>query len=146
MLIIDRICKNGMKWGMGPNRQACPVQIGVWEREQLGDGLFLARIVVLVVFYPGFPQSQPCGRTLSLAARLSLMRAWGTVGRNGNDRLTVPLDIDCNDEPKASHPTISAISWISVFVSRAVASLDRSCESFARRHGCGDTCTLVGNG
>ncbi|KAL9575869.1 MAG: hypothetical protein Q9212_007616, partial [Teloschistes hypoglaucus] len=47
-------------------------------------------------------------------------------------------------EAKASHATMRAISWTNVFVPRALVSLERSCESFARRQGWVEIWTLVG--
>lgn len=61
----------------------------------------------------------------------------------GNERLTVPVDIVCNPDASASHATIRAMSWTKVLVSRALASLDRSWESFARRQGWVEIWTLV---
>lgn len=52
-----------------------------------------------------------------------------------NERLTVPLCTACNPEARASHATIRAISCTKFLVSRALVSLERSWESFARRHG-----------
>ena len=49
--------------------------------------------------------------------------------------LTVPIDFVRRDLAKASQPRMRAISWIRDLVSRALASLDRSWESLARRHG-----------
>ena len=45
----------------------------------------------------------------------------------------------------ASQPTMRLMSWINCFVSRAVVDWDRNWESFARRQGCVETCTLSGN-
>ena len=66
------------------------------------------------------------------------------VGVAEQMELTVPLDIVCRDSARASQPTMRATSWTSDFVSRAFASLDRSWESLARRHGWDETCTLAG--
>lgn len=57
-------------------------------------------------------------------------------------RLTVPLLTEVSSEAKASTATIKAISCIKVLVSRALACLERNCESFARRHGWVDIWTL----
>lgn len=61
------------------------------------------------------------------------------------NRLTVPLG-ETSRPASASTATIVAISLTRVFVSRALVDFDRSCESFARRQGCFDTCTLAGRG
>ena len=45
---------------------------------------------------------------------------------------------------RASNPKINEISWISVFTSRALVSLDRNWLSLARREGCDDTRTFDG--
>ena len=50
--------------------------------------------------------------------------------------LTVPVnDVVRKEFARASQPRMRAISWMRLFVSRALASLDRSWESLARRHG-----------
>ena len=59
--------------------------------------------------------------------------------------LTVPLDVICKDFARVSQPTMRAISWTKDLVSRALAALDRSWESFARRHGWVETWTLAGS-
>src|SRR2546429_6531717 len=61
------------------------------------------------------------------------------------NRLTVPLG-ETSRLASASTATIVAISFTSVFVSRALVDFDRSRESFTRRQGCFDTCTLAGRG
>ena len=58
--------------------------------------------------------------------------------------LTVPLDVICREDASASQPTMRAISWTRDFVSRLLASFERSCESLARRHGWVETWTLDG--
>ena len=60
--------------------------------------------------------------------------------------LTVPLEVTSNPVANASQPTISAISWTKALVSRALVLWDRSCDSFAHKHGCWETCTLDGRG
>ena len=60
------------------------------------------------------------------------------------ERLTVPLELVCNPDARASHPSIRAISWTKAFVSRALVPLERSCDSLARRHGCWEMWTLGG--
>jgi hypothetical protein len=45
---------------------------------------------------------------------------------------------------KASQPMINAISWISAFVSPALAELERSMESLAWRQGWVERCTFGG--
>lgn len=47
--------------------------------------------------------------------------------------------------PKASQPTISEMSCISVFTSLAGVDCDRSWLSLASRHGCRETWTLEGS-
>ena len=59
--------------------------------------------------------------------------------------LTVPVDLICRHSAKASQPTMRAISWTRDFVSRALASFDRSWESLARKHGWVETWTLTGS-
>ena len=59
-------------------------------------------------------------------------------------KLTVPHSETVKAEPSASQPIISAISWIRAFVSRALASLERSWESLARRQGCAEVWMLRG--
>jgi hypothetical protein len=59
-------------------------------------------------------------------------------------KLTVPLGSVCKAEARASQPTMRAISCTRAFVSRALASLERSWESLARRQGWVDTWMLDG--
>ena len=74
-----------------------------------------------------------------------IMNARGRV-KPYYERLTVPDGDTCNPAAKASQPTMRAISWTRVFVSRALVSLERSWDIFARRHGWPDTWTLEGTG
>lgn len=60
-------------------------------------------------------------------------------------KLTVPLDVMCREFARVSQPIMRAISWTKDLVSRALAALDRSWESFARRHGWVETWTLNGS-
>lgn len=58
---------------------------------------------------------------------------------NNIRRLTVPQGMVFRAEARASQPIMRAISWTKTFVSRALASFERSWESLARRHGCVET-------
>ena len=48
------------------------------------------------------------------------------VGAAVQMELTVPVNVVCRDFARASQPTMRAISWTRDFVSRALASFDRS--------------------
>jgi hypothetical protein len=66
-----------------------------------------------------------------------------TSGRE-KKRLTVPLG-ETSRPASASTAKIVAISLTSVFVSLALVDFDRSWESFTRRQGCFEMCTLAGS-
>jgi hypothetical protein len=66
------------------------------------------------------------------------------TGGREKKRLTIPLG-ETSRPASASTPMIVAISLTSVFVSRALVDFDRSWESFARRQGCFEMCTLAGS-
>lgn len=72
------------------------------------------------------------------------MRLCTLTGGREKKRLTVPLG-EISRPASASTPMIVAISLTSVFVSRALVDFDRSWESFARRQGCFEMCTLAGS-
>ncbi|CAL8574493.1 hypothetical protein XPA_010745 [Xanthoria parietina] len=80
---------------------------------------------------------------LSLAAEMSISMH-RPEGRNATRvaRLTVPVLTGVSSEAKASTARMRAISCIKALVSRALASLERSCDNFARRHGWVDMWTL----
>jgi len=66
------------------------------------------------------------------------------TSRREKKRLTVPLG-ETSRPASASTAKIVAISLTSVFVSRALVDFDRSWESFTRRQGCFEMCTLAGS-
>jgi hypothetical protein len=72
------------------------------------------------------------------------MRLRTLTGEREKKRLTVPLG-ETSRLASASTAMIVAISLTSVFVSRALVDFDRSWESFARRQGCFEMCTLAGS-
>jgi hypothetical protein len=72
------------------------------------------------------------------------MRLRTLTGGCEKKRLTIPLG-ETSRPASASTAMIVAISLTSVLVSRALVDLDRSWESFARRHGCFEMCTLAGS-
>ena len=72
------------------------------------------------------------------------MRLRTLTGGREKKRLTVPLG-ETSRPASASTAMIMAISLTSVLVSRALVDFDRNWESFARRHGCLEMCTLAGS-
>ena len=72
------------------------------------------------------------------------MRLRTLTGGREKKRLTVPLG-ETSRPASASTAMIVAISLTSVLVSRALVDFDRSWESFARRQGCFEMCTLAGS-
>ena|SRR5271168_3293022 len=72
------------------------------------------------------------------------MRLRTLTGGREEKRLTVPLG-ETSRLASASTAIIVAISLTSVFVSRALVDFDRSWESFTRRQGCFEMCTLAGS-
>lgn len=59
--------------------------------------------------------------------------------------LTIPLEVTCKLAPKASQPSIIAMSFTNLLVSLDPVVLERSWESFARKQGCWETWILLGS-
>ena len=64
---------------------------------------------------------------------------------SGRGKLTVPVATAFKLLPRASTPTIVAISWTSLLVSFAFVDAERSWLSFARAHGWLEMCTFDGS-
>ena len=58
--------------------------------------------------------------------RVKIGARGGILGVAVQMELTVPVNVVCRDFARASQPTMRAISWTRDFVSRALASFDRS--------------------
>ena len=69
----------------------------------------------------------------------------GGFGKRGRGEQTVGPGMAKTPLARASQPTMSEISWIRPLTSLALVLPERSWLSFARRHGCLETCTLGGS-